>query len=220
MPLKAPAVYPGDIRSFDQWTRQVAVTPDAASVGTIELKDGQVTYDKIQSVAPVSVLGNLHSSAQAAGEISFAADNQFLVRRSGLLTSDVIADADIPASIARDTEVTAAFVAFVASSDPLTQYLNQTRGDARYVQLANVLNASGTYDPPSLADGVGVTTTLTVTGAALGDFALASFSLDLQGITVSAYVSVANTVSVRLQNESGSVIDLGSGTLRVRVWKQ
>lgn len=82
------------------------------------------------------------------------------------------------------------------------------------------LSASGTYDPPSLADGAGTTTTLAVTGAVLGDFALASFSLDLQGITVTAYVSAAATVSVRFQNESGGTLDLASGTLRVKVIKQ
>lgn len=82
------------------------------------------------------------------------------------------------------------------------------------------LSASGTYDPPSLADGTGTTTTLAVTGAALGDFAIVSFSLDLQGITITAYVSSAATVSVRFQNESGGILDLASGTLRVKVIKQ
>ncbi len=81
------------------------------------------------------------------------------------------------------------------------------------------LEGSATYDPPSLGDGVGATTTVTVTGAALGDYADASFSLDLQGITVTAYVSSANTVSVRFQNESGGTLDLASGTLRARVEK-
>lgn len=79
------------------------------------------------------------------------------------------------------------------------------------------LTGSATYDPPSLADGAGATTTVTCSGAALGDTALAAFSLDLQGITLTAWVSAANTVSVRFQNESGGSIDLGSGTLRVRV---
>lgn len=79
------------------------------------------------------------------------------------------------------------------------------------------LSGSATYDPASLNDGDGATTTVTVTGAALGDFAVASFSLDLQGVTLSAYVSAANTVSVRFQNETGGVLDLGSGTLRARV---
>lgn len=82
------------------------------------------------------------------------------------------------------------------------------------------LSASSAYDPPSLADGVGTTTTVAVAGAVLGDFALVSFSLDLQGITVTAYVSAAATVSVRFQNESGGTLDLAAGTLRVKVIKQ
>jgi hypothetical protein len=91
----------------------------------------------------------------------------------------------------------------------------------RWRKVANqVMQGSATYDPPSLADGAGTTTTVTVTGASLGDFAVASFSLDLQGIVATAYVSGANTVSVRFQNESGGVLDLSSGTLRVLVFKQ
>ena len=82
------------------------------------------------------------------------------------------------------------------------------------------LTGSAVYDPPSLADAAGVTTTVTVTGAALGDYVEAvSFDKDLQGITLTAYVSAANTVSVRFQNESGGVLDLASGTLRARVRK-
>ena len=82
------------------------------------------------------------------------------------------------------------------------------------------LTGSATYDPASLADGAGATTTVTVTGAALGDFAMASFSLDLQGITLTAWVSATNTVSVRFKNETGGVIDLASGTLKAIVLKR
>jgi hypothetical protein len=82
-----------------------------------------------------------------------------------------------------------------------------------------LLQASVTYDPPSLAAAEGVTNSLAVPGAALGDLARASFSLDLQGITLTAWVSAADTVSVRFQNGTASAIDLGSGTLRVRVEK-
>lgn len=83
-----------------------------------------------------------------------------------------------------------------------------------------VLTGSATYDPASLADGVGATTTVTVTGAALGDYVTVSFSLDLQGILLTGYVSAANTVAVRFQNETGGTIDLASGTLRARVQSQ
>lgn len=85
--------------------------------------------------------------------------------------------------------------------------------------LATILAGSATYDPASLSDGAGVTTTVTATGAAVGDFAEASFSNDLNGITLTAWVSAADTVSVRFQNESGATRDLAEGTLRVRVRK-
>lgn len=77
--------------------------------------------------------------------------------------------------------------------------------------------ASAVFDPPNLADGAGTTTTVTVTGAALGDAAKATFSLDLQGILLTAWVSSANTVSVRFQNETGGALDLASGTLRAAI---
>ncbi len=87
-------------------------------------------------------------------------------------------------------------------------------------RLDNILSGSKTFDPSNLADGAGETTTVTVTGAALGDFVEGvSFSNDLQGMTVTGYVSAANTVSVRFQNESGGALDLASGTLRVEVRK-
>lgn len=82
------------------------------------------------------------------------------------------------------------------------------------------ISGSAAYDPPSLADGAGVTTTVAAVGAVLGDFALVSFSLNLQGISVTAYVSAPDVVSVRLQNETGGVLDLAAGTLAVKVIKQ
>lgn len=81
------------------------------------------------------------------------------------------------------------------------------------------LAGSSTYDPASLVDGAGATTTVTVTGALLGDHAIATFSLDLQGILLTAWVSAANTVSVRFQNETGGTIDLASGTIKAVVTK-
>ena len=92
-------------------------------------------------------------------------------------------------------------------------------GSAWAVVAPRLLEASVTYDPPSLAAGTGVTTTITVGGAALGDFARASFSLDLRGVMLTAWVSAADTVSVRFQNGTAGAIDLASGTLRVRVEK-
>lgn len=82
------------------------------------------------------------------------------------------------------------------------------------------LTGSATYDPALIAAGAGAdASAITVTGAALGDFAEASFSLNTQGIDLIARVSAANTVTVRFQNGTAAGIDLASGTLRVRVRK-
>lgn len=76
------------------------------------------------------------------------------------------------------------------------------------------------WDPASLVDGAGATSSaITVTGAAFGDAVLVAAPYDLQGIMCTAYVSAANTVVIRLQNESGGPVDLGSGTWRVQVFK-
>ncbi len=75
-------------------------------------------------------------------------------------------------------------------------------------------------DWASLVDGAGASQDVTVFGAALGDYCVASMSVDLQGILQSCSVKAANTVTVRLQNETTGTIDLASGTLSVRVIKK
>jgi hypothetical protein len=73
-------------------------------------------------------------------------------------------------------------------------------------------------NPGSLADGVGETDDVTVPGVALGDMVIgASLGVDLVGITVTGYVSAADTVKFRIQNESGSTVDLASSTMRLVV---
>lgn len=82
------------------------------------------------------------------------------------------------------------------------------------------LEGSNTWDPASVADGDVVSRTITVTGAALGDFALASFSLDTGGLALAAEVTSADTVTARLLNNTGGAVDLGSGTVRARVFRR
>lgn len=83
--------------------------------------------------------------------------------------------------------------------------------------LAGLLIGTATYDAASLVDGAGETTTVTVSGAALGDFVLVSLGVSVAGITVTGYVSAANTVSARVQNESGGTLDLASTTITAAV---
>lgn len=76
---------------------------------------------------------------------------------------------------------------------------------------------SATYDPPSLALAASSTIqTLTVTGALLGDFVRASFSLDLAGAEIKAWVSAADTVHYYFTNTNGTnPLNLASGTVRI-----
>ena len=84
--------------------------------------------------------------------------------------------------------------------------------------FSEMWKVTATLDAGSLADGAGETDTVAVTGVALGDIVLgASFSVDEVGMTVTGYVSAANTVSLRIQNESGSTVDLASATIRLVV---
>jgi len=73
-----------------------------------------------------------------------------------------------------------------------------------------------TLNAGSLINGAGETDDVTVPGVALGDMVIgASLGVDLVGLTVTGYVSAANTVKFRIQNESESTVDLASATMKI-----
>jgi riboflavin synthase alpha subunit len=73
-----------------------------------------------------------------------------------------------------------------------------------------------TLDAGSLVDGAGETDDVTVPGVALGDMVIgASLGVDLVGLTVTGYVSAANTVKFRIQNESTATVNLASATMKI-----
>jgi len=83
-----------------------------------------------------------------------------------------------------------------------------------------IMTGSATWDPASLADGVGETSSaITVSGAAFGDYVQVAAPYDLQGITCSGHVSASGQVKIRLQNKTTGTIDLASGTWKVRVMR-
>lgn len=84
--------------------------------------------------------------------------------------------------------------------------------------LVPPLSSSTAWNPGSIADGDMEAKDVTVTGAALGDYATASFSLDVTDLVLDAQVTAANTVTTVLSNNTGGAVDLGSGTLYVRVY--
>lgn len=78
---------------------------------------------------------------------------------------------------------------------------------------------TATWDASSIAVGAMEAKDVTVSGAALGDYALVSFSLDVTDLTVSANVTAANTVTVVFANNTSAAVNLASGTLSVLVLK-
>lgn len=83
--------------------------------------------------------------------------------------------------------------------------------------LAGFLEGSKTHDFGNLVDGAGESTDVTVTGAALGDYAMVSLGVDSVDLLVTANVTATDTVTVRVQNETTGAVDLASTTVRVLV---
>lgn len=105
---------------------------------------------------------------------------------------------------------TTGIVAVTSSHASAWSYTGQVTFDGAY-------RGSAVFDPPSLAAGATQQTTVTVTGAAVGDSAAASFSVANAGIVWLAEVTGVDTVTVTQWNRSGSPVDLVSGTLRCSV---
>ena len=94
---------------------------------------------------------------------------------------------------------------------------NEGLGLNSVILATKVLNGTAVLDPANLADGIGVNLSITVTGAVVGDFVLVAPAVDLQGILMTASVISANTVEVRLQNETTGAINLASSTWKAKV---
>lgn len=84
-------------------------------------------------------------------------------------------------------------------------------------QIVGVATVSA-WDPANLADSAGLTRAdITVTGAAFGDAVDVCAPYSLQGILCTGYVHAANTIGIRLQNETGGAINLAAGNWQVIV---
>lgn len=79
------------------------------------------------------------------------------------------------------------------------------------------LTTATSYTPGTIAAGTSGVATVTVPGAKLGDFALASFGLSVSGFILNANVTAADTVLVSFTNISGTSQTLADAVLRVRL---
>ena len=87
---------------------------------------------------------------------------------------------------------------------------------------ALILSATATLDFPTIAAGETERLTATVTGAALLDPVLVSGPADIynsNNSTIDAWVSSANTVTVRVRNNGAGPIDPDEGQFKIKVFK-
>ena len=76
-------------------------------------------------------------------------------------------------------------------------------------QITSIVKGTVAVDPGSVADGATLDVDVTITGAAVGDAVIFHPPEDLAANLemVGCWVSAANTVTVRLANNSGGAID-------------
>ena len=114
--------------------------------------------------------------------------------------------------VAADLVIPTTYCAFKVSA----RLVNET--DWRvYVFYAEKPIGSKTYDPPSIAAGASVTTTLSVLGVTVGTVVQVGFSQYHADIRLYAVVSAANTVTVEFKNVGSSAVDLPSGTIKANI---
>ena len=131
-------------RDVVEWAKYLRAVENAA---------GSVSNEQLRDSEAVSVIGRSANSVGAPADIEASANDQFLVRRANVLGFGGLVDADIPATLARDTEVTAAITALNLG----TASTQNTGTSGATVPLLNGTNVhtSGQFT----AFGVGTTAT-------------------------------------------------------------
>jgi len=91
--------------------------------------------------------------------------------------------------------------------------------DVAHEGAAAVRRLATAWSPPSLTAAAQTMVTLGMPGAELGDPVVVSFSQDLRGLQMTAYVGARNRVTVVLRNGTASAVALPAGRLVLQLLK-
>jgi hypothetical protein len=160
MPLLRPfRAIPQTLREWTQFFENLQVIPDDGSTEEEQIADNAVTNTKLRDSAATSVIGRASGSTGDPADIVAANNGEYLRRTGGALLFGSILEADIPATITRDTEVTAAIAALNLASGvytpTLTDVANVANSDAyqcQYMRVGSVVTVSGLIDVDPAVD--------------------------------------------------------------------
>jgi hypothetical protein len=96
---------------------------------------------------------------------------------------------------------------------------NDVKTAAAWYQQPNGLSGSGTLDFASTSAFSSTDLTVAITGAAVGDIVMLGTPVQDANSTFTAFVSAADTVTIRMNNYSALAINPASGTFKVYVIK-
>lgn len=91
-----------------------------------------------------------------------------------------------------------------------------------FVSKDNQIQSSADWTPTAgLADAAVSSTTVSVTGAQIGDQALATHDqIGPNGVLISAFVQAAGVVRVVVMNKTGAPLTIAAGTVYVTVFRR
>lgn len=92
-------------------------------------------------------------------------------------------------------------------------------GNQRSVILGAAILTTPTLTYTSIASNVSQDQTTTISGASLGDIVLVGAPALVAGLTLTAFVSAANTITVRLHNATAGAVVPGALVFNVLVLK-
>lgn len=94
----------------------------------------------------------------------------------------------------------------------------QATGRRQFQDIFEIVGVgSFSVDPAAFADDESQLITITVPGAALGDFVLVGPGIDMAEGAVTAYVSAASTVKVQISHVGGDTTNLAAANWRLAV---
>jgi hypothetical protein len=181
-----------------------------------------------QCVAPSAtlsdqiIIGNIFNR-NAAGQINFIGTSGFVAGPPSFTSGVMFEMVSTTGGFRRPTMTTAQRNAIASPAAGLSVYNSSLATNDVYTtawyQQPNGLSGSGTLDFPSTGAHSSSDLTITVTGAAVGDIVILGTPVqDIDG-TFTAFVSAANTVTVRYNHYGSGTNNPASGTFKVYVIK-